>query len=209
MYKVVQIWPGRFVCKQVTVCPGHIWTTLYFHKNLTNFGFTSARTNTVTETRISYGIQLTRTPYTWSSQYIKFPKNCVSLRHSALNCLRVYPLPTRQSFSKNLPNFEQVIHKTRTAVLMTNFSIFSNNTSLRLTDSSLKRPVSKRLNMTVIFRVDLPATLTLPDVSPPHTHSISSPLAFVSFSLLLIQIFYRSKFRLIKQFKQKAPASVK
>ena len=29
LYKVVQIWPGRFVCKQVTVCPGHIWTTLY------------------------------------------------------------------------------------------------------------------------------------------------------------------------------------
>jgi hypothetical protein len=29
-YKVVQIWPGLFVCKQVTVCPGHIWTTLYF-----------------------------------------------------------------------------------------------------------------------------------------------------------------------------------
>jgi hypothetical protein len=27
---VVQIWPGLFVCKQVTVCPGHIWTTLYF-----------------------------------------------------------------------------------------------------------------------------------------------------------------------------------
>jgi hypothetical protein len=24
MYKVVQILPGRFVCKQVTVCPGHI-----------------------------------------------------------------------------------------------------------------------------------------------------------------------------------------
>jgi hypothetical protein len=23
-YKVVQIWPGRFVCKQFTVCPGHI-----------------------------------------------------------------------------------------------------------------------------------------------------------------------------------------
>ena len=35
---MVQIWPGRFVCKQVTVCPGHIWTTLYFqsscHKHL-------------------------------------------------------------------------------------------------------------------------------------------------------------------------------
>jgi hypothetical protein len=31
IYKVVQIWPGLFVCKQVTVCPGHIWTTLYFH----------------------------------------------------------------------------------------------------------------------------------------------------------------------------------
>jgi hypothetical protein len=28
MYMVVQIWPGLFVCKQVTVCPGHIWTTL-------------------------------------------------------------------------------------------------------------------------------------------------------------------------------------
>jgi hypothetical protein len=26
---VVQIWPGLIVCKQVTVCPGHIWTTLY------------------------------------------------------------------------------------------------------------------------------------------------------------------------------------
>jgi hypothetical protein len=30
MYKVVQIWPGLFVCKHVTVYPGHIWTTLYF-----------------------------------------------------------------------------------------------------------------------------------------------------------------------------------
>jgi hypothetical protein len=29
IYKVVQIWPGLIVCKQVTVCPGHIWTTLY------------------------------------------------------------------------------------------------------------------------------------------------------------------------------------
>jgi hypothetical protein len=29
-YKVVQIWPGLIVCKLVTVCPGHIWTTLYF-----------------------------------------------------------------------------------------------------------------------------------------------------------------------------------
>ena len=28
-YKVVQIWPGLIVCQQVTVCPGHIWTTLY------------------------------------------------------------------------------------------------------------------------------------------------------------------------------------
>jgi hypothetical protein len=32
-YKVVQIWPGRFVCKQVTVFPGHIWTTLYLTWN--------------------------------------------------------------------------------------------------------------------------------------------------------------------------------
>ena len=30
-YKVVQIWPGMIVCKLVTVCPGHIWTTLYAH----------------------------------------------------------------------------------------------------------------------------------------------------------------------------------
>ena len=30
IYKVVQIWPGLIVCKLVTVCPGHIWTTLYF-----------------------------------------------------------------------------------------------------------------------------------------------------------------------------------
>jgi hypothetical protein len=30
LYKMVQIWPGLTVCKQVTVCPGHIWTTLYF-----------------------------------------------------------------------------------------------------------------------------------------------------------------------------------
>jgi hypothetical protein len=29
-YKVVQIWPGLIVCKQVTVCPGHIRTTLYY-----------------------------------------------------------------------------------------------------------------------------------------------------------------------------------
>jgi hypothetical protein len=29
IYKVVQIWPGWFLCKQVTVCPGHISTTLY------------------------------------------------------------------------------------------------------------------------------------------------------------------------------------
>ena len=32
-YKVVQIWPGLFVCKQVTVCPGHIWTTLYVQES--------------------------------------------------------------------------------------------------------------------------------------------------------------------------------
>jgi hypothetical protein len=30
-YKVVQIWPGLIVCKQVTVCPDHIWTTLYIN----------------------------------------------------------------------------------------------------------------------------------------------------------------------------------
>ena len=29
MYKVVHIWPGLIVCKLVTVCPSHIWTTLY------------------------------------------------------------------------------------------------------------------------------------------------------------------------------------
>ena len=35
---MVQIWPGRFVCKQVTVCPGHIWTTLYLF-NISAFNF--------------------------------------------------------------------------------------------------------------------------------------------------------------------------
>jgi hypothetical protein len=35
-YKVVQIWPGwLFVCKQVTVCPGHIWTSLYIGSEMT------------------------------------------------------------------------------------------------------------------------------------------------------------------------------
>ena len=29
IYKVVQIWPGLFVCKQAGYSPGHIWTTLY------------------------------------------------------------------------------------------------------------------------------------------------------------------------------------
>jgi hypothetical protein len=31
IYKVVQIWPELFVCKQVTVGPGHIWTNLYIY----------------------------------------------------------------------------------------------------------------------------------------------------------------------------------
>ena len=34
-YKVVQIWPGLFVCKQIIICPGHIWTTLYIPVALT------------------------------------------------------------------------------------------------------------------------------------------------------------------------------
>jgi len=29
MYKVVQIWPGLFVCKSGDISPGHIWTILY------------------------------------------------------------------------------------------------------------------------------------------------------------------------------------
>ena len=29
MYKVIQIWPGPFVCKSGDISPGHIWTTLY------------------------------------------------------------------------------------------------------------------------------------------------------------------------------------
>jgi hypothetical protein len=34
---VVQICPGLNVCKQVTVCPGHIWTTLYIYNFLRCF----------------------------------------------------------------------------------------------------------------------------------------------------------------------------
>ena len=30
-YKVVQIWPGLFVCKSGDISPGHIWTTLYLY----------------------------------------------------------------------------------------------------------------------------------------------------------------------------------
>jgi hypothetical protein len=37
MYKVVQIWQGLLVCKQVTVCPGHISTTLYLEFLFTPF----------------------------------------------------------------------------------------------------------------------------------------------------------------------------
>jgi hypothetical protein len=36
-YKVIQIWPGLFVYKQVTVCPGHIWTTMYMSAALGNY----------------------------------------------------------------------------------------------------------------------------------------------------------------------------
>jgi len=35
-YKVVQIWPGLFVCKSGDISPGHIWTTLYYHPNKWN-----------------------------------------------------------------------------------------------------------------------------------------------------------------------------
>jgi len=28
LYKLVQIWPGLFVCKSGDISPGHIWTTL-------------------------------------------------------------------------------------------------------------------------------------------------------------------------------------
>ena len=45
-YKVVQIWPGLFVCKQVTVCPGHIWTTLYF----VNKAYKACQSVTLTDT---------------------------------------------------------------------------------------------------------------------------------------------------------------
>jgi len=37
MYKVVQIWPGLFVCKSGDISPGHIWTTLYFPKQTYKF----------------------------------------------------------------------------------------------------------------------------------------------------------------------------
>jgi hypothetical protein len=40
MYKVVQTWPGLIVCKQVTVCPGHIWTTLYMVRGVTTSDLT-------------------------------------------------------------------------------------------------------------------------------------------------------------------------
>ena len=70
-YKVVQIWPGRFVCKQVTVCPGHIWTTLYNNNN--NYEQSPLRLITFPFTRIlpslswpKHSVSLTRTPVTMS-----------------------------------------------------------------------------------------------------------------------------------------------
>jgi hypothetical protein len=44
MYRVVQIWLGRFVCKQVTVCPDHIWTTLYIKAGNPSFRAVSIAT---------------------------------------------------------------------------------------------------------------------------------------------------------------------
>ena len=44
-YKVVQIWPGLFVCKQVTVCPGHIGTTLYLSRTYFTGGSTASDQN--------------------------------------------------------------------------------------------------------------------------------------------------------------------
>jgi hypothetical protein len=44
-YKVVQIWPRLFVCKQVTVCPGHIWTTLYLSRTYLTSGSTASDQN--------------------------------------------------------------------------------------------------------------------------------------------------------------------
>jgi hypothetical protein len=38
---VVQIWPGLFGCKQVTVCPGHIWSTLYITSGFWSSTFSS------------------------------------------------------------------------------------------------------------------------------------------------------------------------
>jgi hypothetical protein len=46
-YKVVQMWPGLIVCKLVTVCPGHIWTTLYYPKWETNRAATAFRASEV------------------------------------------------------------------------------------------------------------------------------------------------------------------
>jgi hypothetical protein len=57
MYTVVQIWPGIFVHKQDTFCPGNIWTTLYIQtKKKNKINDRSTVTNVIFDTVNKYTI---------------------------------------------------------------------------------------------------------------------------------------------------------
>ena len=77
-YKVVQIWPGRFVCKQVTVCPGHIWTTLYkANVQIITPQFCEHEvTLSYSTSRLMYEVGLIVTPWTLVSSYRRFGRAC-------------------------------------------------------------------------------------------------------------------------------------
>jgi hypothetical protein len=64
IYKVVKIWPGLFVCKQVTVCPGHIWTTLYIYVCVCVYTGNLSR----------YFLVITSIMWQGSTQSVHFPK---------------------------------------------------------------------------------------------------------------------------------------
>jgi len=56
MYKVVQIWPGLFVCIQAGYSPGHIWTTLYLHRHSIRVKYEICETDKQAKRYGCYGI---------------------------------------------------------------------------------------------------------------------------------------------------------
>jgi hypothetical protein len=64
LYKVVQIWPGLFVCKQVTVCPSHIWATLYLWDDVEKYGVARLATDDDVRQCMHFACWITKPIYT-------------------------------------------------------------------------------------------------------------------------------------------------